>query len=94
MSFFKNLFGWGGSAATAEPFKTAEHKGFMVEATPYKAEGMWQLSGLIWKEIGGERKIHQFIRADRFNSKDEAADLAITKGRQIIDEQGEAIFKL
>jgi hypothetical protein len=36
---------------------------------------------------------HDFVRADRFSSKDEAASLTISKGRQIIDEQGDGIFK-
>jgi hypothetical protein len=39
------------------------------------------------------RKEHSFVRADRFTSLDEAADIAVAKGRQIIDEQGEKIFR-
>jgi hypothetical protein len=33
------------------------------------------------------------VRADRFTSIDEAAEIALVKGRQIIDEQGENIFR-
>ena len=53
----------------------------------------YQLAGRIEKEIGGEMKRHDFVRADRFSSKDEAASMAISKGRQIIDEQGERMFQ-
>ena len=35
----------------------------------------------------------RYVRADRFTSLDEAADIAVLKGRQIIDEQGEKIFR-
>jgi hypothetical protein len=91
MSFFKSLFGGGSKAA--KPGKTAEHKGFTIEAKPYKEGGQYQLAGLISKEIGGERKEYRFVRADRFTSEDEAAEFALSKGRQIIDEQGERMFR-
>ena len=44
-------------------------------------------------EIDGVRKEHRFIRADRFSSLDETAEFALVKGRQIIDEQGDRLFK-
>jgi hypothetical protein len=47
---------------------------------------------VISKEIGGEVKEHKFIRADRFASVDDAADFALRKGQQVVDEQGERIF--
>jgi hypothetical protein len=37
-------------------------------------------------------KEHKFIRADRFASVDDAADIALRKGQQLVDEQGERIF--
>lgn len=93
MSFFKKLFGGGGTAATPKSVKSAEHKGFTIEAQPYKEGGQFQLAGVISKEIDGVRKEHRYVRADRFTSIDEAADIALVKGRQIIDEQGENIFR-
>ena len=89
MSFFKSLF--GGSKA-AKPGKQAEHKGFLIEAQPYKEGGQYQLAGTISKDVDGARKEHRFVRADRFTAEEEAADFALAKGRQIIDERGEAIF--
>ena len=94
MSFFKKLFGGGGGdAAPTKPAKSAEHKGFVIDARPYKEGGQFQLAGVISKEIDGVLKEHKFIRADRFTSIDEAAEIALVKGRQIIDEQGENIFR-
>jgi hypothetical protein len=91
MSFLKSLFG-GGSQSSDAPATTAEHKGFTISAAPYQEEGQWQLAGVISKDIDGQRKERRFVRADRFASREEAAKLAIEKGRQIIDEQGERLF--
>jgi len=93
MSFFKKLFGGGGGAAVApKSVKSAEHKGFTIEARPYKEGGQFQLAGMISKDVNGVRKEHSYVRADRFTSIDEAAEIALVKGRQIIDEQGERLL--
>jgi len=97
MSFFKRLFGGGSkSSDNAGGERTVgdvvEHKGFSIRATPFKEGGQYQTCGVISKEIDGVIKEHRFIRADRFQSEDAAADIAIRKGMQIIDEQGDRIF--
>lgn len=91
MSFFKKLFG-GGAAKEEGALKKAEHKGFTIEARPYANGGQFQLAGLIWKDVDGARKEYKFIRADKFTDQNEAADFALNKGRQIIDEQGDRMF--
>jgi hypothetical protein len=95
MSFLKRLFGLGGEAsepAAAKPAKQIEHKGFTVSATPYKNEGQYQTSGVVSKEIGGVVKEHKFVRADRFAGLDDAVEVSLKKGIQLIDEQGEKMF--
>ncbi|RFC67561.1 MULTISPECIES: HlyU family transcriptional regulator [Mesorhizobium] len=94
MSFFKKLFGGGGESAASEPKVAgeAEHRGFIIKATPFKHDGQYQTCGVISKEIGGEMKEHRFIRADRFAGLDDVVQLTLSKGRQIIDEQGERLF--
>ena len=91
MSCFKQLLG-GGAAEKPADAKTLEHKGFTIQAAPFKEGGQFQLAGVISKEIDGVRKEHKFIRADRFTSADEAADIALSKGRQIVEERGEQLF--
>jgi hypothetical protein len=95
MSFLKRLFG-AGSAPAAGPAKPAaemEHRGFTILAEPYPAEGgQFQTAGTILKVIDGVTREHRFVRADRFGSLDAAADMALSKGRQIIDEQGDRLF--
>jgi hypothetical protein len=96
MSFLKKLFGGGSADAGvgAQPVagKEIEHKGFTIRAAPFKAEGQFQCCGFVIKEIDGVVKEHKFIRADRFASVDDAADIALRKGQQLVDEQGDRIF--
>jgi hypothetical protein len=93
MSFFKKLFGGGAAAETPSASKSEEYKGFTIAAAPYKQEGQWQLAGVISKEIDGAMKEHKFVRADRFTDRDEAVTIALSKARQIIDEQGVSLFR-
>lgn len=93
MSFLKRLFGGGNDAAApSKPAGEAEHKGFIIHATPFKAEGQYQLSGVISKEIDGVRKEYKFIRADKFSSMEDVVAITLNKGRIIIDEQGIKLF--
>jgi hypothetical protein len=97
MSFWKNLFGGGGDkAAAADGADTVlgeeSYKGFLIKAIHMPVGSEMQLAGTIEKDIGGELKTYRFVRADRLSSKDDLIAMALAKGRQIIDEQGETIF--
>ncbi len=95
MSFLKRLFGGGGDSGepnSAKSAKQIEHKGFTIAATPYKNDGQYQTSGVVSKEIDGVVKEHRFVRADRFAALDDAVEVSLRKGQQIVDEQGERIF--
>ncbi|WP_332698901.1 HlyU family transcriptional regulator [Devosia sp.] len=97
MSFWKNLFG-GGGLSSNEPagdkvMGEEGYKGFLIKAIEMKAGSELQLAGTIEKDIGGELKTYRFVRADRMTSRDDLIALALSKGRQIIDEQGEQIFR-
>jgi hypothetical protein len=91
MSFFKKLFG-GPSAAAVDGGDPVEHKGYTIRATPYQESGQYQTCGVITKEIDGALKEHRFVRADKTTSVEDAIAISLRKGRQIIDEQGDAIF--
>jgi len=96
MSFWKKLFGGGsggsGAGESAGPARTAQHNGYTIEARPYAEGGQFQVAGTISKRIGEATKEHRFIRADRFPTREEAADFALMKGRQIVDQQGDRVF--
>lgn len=92
MSILSRLFGGkgGGSAETsAEPVL---HEGYRIFAEPVKEASGWRLNARIEKEIAGETKVHQLIRADTFDGKDAAIEATIAKAHQVIDQMGEQIF--
>lgn len=96
MSFLKRLFGGGGDGGNSgggdKVAAEAQHKGFTIRATPFKEGAQFQTCGVVSKEIDGVVKEHRFIRADRFASLEDAANHAIVKGRQVVDEQGDRLF--
>jgi hypothetical protein len=87
MAFWSTWF--ASSTESQKPAKSLEYKGFVIEAAPYKEGGQWQLAGVVTKD----GKSHRFVRADKFSDRDEAADIAISKGQLIVDQLGEAMFK-
>lgn len=93
MSFLKRLF--GGSSAPAVPKVAAEetYEGFHIAATPMPEGGQYRLAANLSKNVDGEERTHRLIRADLFTSEDEAATFAIRKAKQMIDEQGERLFR-
>jgi len=97
MSFLKSLFGWGKPAledgAQAAAAAVIDHKGFTITATPFRNEGQFQTSGIVTKTIDGVVREHKFIRADRHASMEDAVTFSLAKGRQIVDEQGDRLFR-
>jgi hypothetical protein len=93
MSFWKSLFGGAstGSAAAREG-PPESYNGFTIRAAPFKNGALFQVAGIIEKEVAGVRKEHRFIRADSAASYEEAAAFSLTKARQIVDLQGERMF--
>ena len=94
MSFFKKLFGGGDDDAggTGASAQAVEHEGYNILPTPMKEGAQFRLAGTISKEVEGEIKTHEFIRADLFTSADECAEACIRKAKQVIKEQGHSIF--
>src|SRR5690606_46950 len=91
MSFLKRLFG-GGAAEPKPVGDSVEYNGYTIQATPYREDGQYQTCGVVIKETGQARREHRFVRADRFPTAEDAAAHAIRKGKQLVDEQGEALF--
>ena len=54
--------------------------------------GGYLLKGTISRTVNGDVRVHEFLRADRFNSAEEAVGVTLRKGRQIIDERGDKVF--
>jgi len=91
-SFFGKLFGSSGEAASAAE-APVEHNGLLVIAEPIKEGSQYRTAGAIEKRDGENVQRTPFIRADNHTSRDAAVEHSIQKGKQIIDEQGEAVLK-
>lgn len=88
MSLISKLFG-GGAKPGPDP---VSYKGFEIFPDLMPEGSKYRLSARIEKIIDGERKTHIVIRADVFESRDQAESFSIAKAKQVIDEQGERIF--
>ncbi|WP_294622830.1 HlyU family transcriptional regulator [uncultured Roseovarius sp.] len=92
MSLFSKLF--GGGKPKPEPEAEAEvYEGFRIIPTPQSESDGYRLGARIEKEIDGEVKVHHLLRADVIRSLEEAQAFSIRKAKQVIDEQGERIFR-
>ena len=87
MSLFSKLFGGGKPAKEPELYKE-----FRIFPDPQSGSGGYRLAARIEKEVGGETKTHQMIRADQIQDAEEAEAFSIRKAKQLIDEQGERLF--
>ena len=89
MSLFSKLFGGGSAASEPEP---ETYEGFRIFPEPIKESGGYRLGARIEKEVGGETRVHRLIRADVFQSEDEAMKFSVSKAKQMIDQMGEGLF--
>ncbi|WP_262300105.1 HlyU family transcriptional regulator [Microvirga sesbaniae] len=91
---WNRLAGGGHASGHEEPAADAvEYKGFRIRPAPYSAKGGFQTAGVIEKDFETGMKEYRFVRAETHPSKDKASTFAITKGKQIIDEQGDRVFR-
>lgn len=90
--FLRNLT--SGQAAEEAPkvARSEQYEGFTIEAAPQRDPAGWRVRGVISKEIDGEQQSRTFIRADTYPDRETAVDMSMTKGRRIVDEQGESFF--
>lgn len=89
----KKLFGGGDGGGAERTAEAVEYNGFTITPAPKPHNGQFLTAGYIRKGQGESLKEHHFIRADTHASADQAASFSISKGRQIIDEQGDRVFQ-
>ena len=92
MSFLKKLFG-GGDGGAETSASTEDYEGYRITPTPIAEGGSFRVGATIEKDIDGETKQHMLIRADTVQGRDAAEAASIRKAKQVIDEQGERIFR-
>lgn len=93
MSWLRKLFGLGTAPERPAPEKSVAYKGCLIRATPYLEGGQYQTAGTIEKDVDGVRCEHRFVRADRHAALEDAQEFSLAKGRQIVDEQGDRMFR-
>jgi hypothetical protein len=91
-NMLRRLFGAGGAGQESRG-GAVEYNGYRIRPAPYAEDGQFQTAGSIEKDFPSGVKTYRFVRAEKHASKDDAAAFAITKGRQIIDQQGDGIFE-
>ncbi|MFK7881370.1 HlyU family transcriptional regulator [Roseobacter sp.] len=91
MSFLKKLFG-GGAEAKAEA-ATETYEAFKITATPIAEGNTFRVAALIEKEVSGEMRSHNLVRADTVQGLEEAQKACFRKAKQVIDEQGDRLFR-
>ena len=89
-ALWQRLVGGGAGGIEAEPIA---YNGYLIRPTPYTRGGGYQTCGVITKEVAGEIQEHRFIRAETHPSLEAATAFSIAKAQQIIDEQGDRLFR-
>ena len=70
-----------------------DYQGYTIIPHPKPQGGQFYTAGHIEKAFPDGTKEQYFIRADTHASKDAATQHAVLKARQIIDEQGDGLFR-
>jgi hypothetical protein len=91
VGFLKRLFGGGEPGRPS--YDVTEYKGYRITPAPEPQGSQWLTAGRIEKELDGETRRHDFIRADLHTSAEDAASFAVTKAQQIIDQEGDRLFQ-
>lgn len=88
MSLLKRLFGSKPAEDLAEPYN-----GYRIVVAPMVEGSKYRLAARIEKDVDGETLVHQVIRADTFDDLAQAQSVSLAKAKQVIDEQGKALFR-
>ncbi len=89
----RRLFGGRGEAGLAAAGEPVDYKGFQITPAPQRQGSGWNTAGVIAKTYDDGLKEHHFVRVDTHAGKDDAIAFSITKAQQIIDEQGDRLFR-
>jgi len=82
-----------GPESDGPPPEAVEYKGYRIKPAPYRNNNQYQTAGSIEKDGPDGVSEHRFIRADAYPNRDDAIAFTISKAKQIIDLQGDRIFK-
>ena len=89
------FFDWlGGGKREEEPGQEVLYKDYSIRPTARRDGGHWLTAGVITKTFeAGVSKEHHFISAETHDAKSAAAEVPTIKGKKIVDEFGDRMFK-
>src|SRR6185295_1049508 len=90
---WSRLAAGGATALNEAAIPAVEYEGYRIKPAPYRTKDHYQTAGSIEKDTPEGVKEHRFIRADTYASREDAIAFTISKAKQIIDQQGDSIFK-
>jgi hypothetical protein len=88
LSLLNRLFGKKPVKENAEIYK-----GFRIFVAPMRESPKYRLAARIEKDVDGATLAQQVIRADTFDDLEQANAVSLAKSKQIIDEQGDSLFR-
>lgn len=84
---------FGGGSRENKAAASIIYQDFEIRPAPVKESNGWRVQGTIVKGTGEDAREHLFIRADACMDREAAVALTVRKARQLIDEQGEKLFR-
>ena len=88
----KSIFTGGGSHPEAAKAEAVAYNGYLIHPAPQRTAGGWNTAGTITK-AEDDAKEHHFVRVATHANLDDAVSFSVTKAQQIIDQQGDAMFR-
>ena len=85
--------GFAGGEAEESAAEAVEYEGYSIRPAPRRDGTHWLTAGVISKTFEDGVKEHHFIRAETHGSRDEAEAFAVLKGKQIVDDFADRMFK-
>ena len=92
-SAFGSLFGVRAAGNASPAGSAVDYKGYRIIPSPHKDGGQFRVAGTIEKDTDKGVQRHDFVRADTHGSWEDAVAFTTAKAKQIIDLQGDRIFK-
>lgn len=93
-SKLKAALGRVAAPAKEPPVPVVEYKGYRIHPTPYlNNNSAYQTAGTIEKDTPDGVKRHEFVRADTYDSREDAVAFTISKAKQVIDQLGDRMFR-
>lgn len=92
------IAGWlrrlvGGGTRQESEREAVAYGEYTITPTPMAQGGQYVTAGIIRKRTADGVLEHRFVRADTHATAEAAAEFAVRKGRQIIDQLGDRIFE-